>query len=544
MAKEIVEESVDQLALARAHKETGNVAEALAVAEAYLIEVGARHSVDDIALIDQIMELLKELRGNETEQHGATMTDTVEAKPPSNPGGPAEINQNPNDENDENAGWSALCPKCKKVQPIVEAKELMVGKRKGMQGTCKECKGKVSWFPEPTKESTRYVSECVNLREAKLDSEAKTVEVTVIHPGWSANDRYYDPNVLKESVDLFVNCKAYADHPGRSSEVDRPERSVRDIVGYYPKVWLDEFGAIKAQLKVLGEAVEWLWPLIEETVRTGVDLVSTSINALGKVTEGEVAGRKGAIVNKIVKANSADVVTTAAAGGKFERILASDREMTGDLLAAMDYDEWVQSRPDFATRLKEELKTARKDEADAALAKELTETKKIITDSEAKLVEVKLQLDNVTAEYSKTKTDLTAELDGYKAGVDAKIQEAIEAKDVEIAKLRENIVAGETAHRADKLLWEAKLPEGVDVRERIVGKTDEEAKTIIEAARADYRKLVLKEGTVSVRGNGPEKKPLANEVSSILGVGIEVLPGERPEQYAVRKRMLETRGGR
>jgi hypothetical protein len=469
-----------------------------------------------------------------------TPVAAAEAKPPSNPGGPAEINQNPNDENDEDEGWSAYCPKCKKKQEIIEAKEMTVGKRKGMRGTCKECKGKVDWFPDAPKESARYVSEGIDLREATLDNDAKTVELTIIKPGWSANNRYYDKNILKESVALFENCKAYADHPGRNADADRPERSIRDIVGYYPKVWLAETGAIKAQLKVLGEATGWLWPLIEETVRTGVDLVSTSINALGKVTEGEVEGRKGAIVNQIVKANSADVVTTAAAGGKFERILASDDGMTSDLLAAMGYDEWVQGRADYAVRLREELKTARKDEADVALREEIGTAKKTIEDGKAELTAVQAKL----VEAQAASEAAVKELNEYKACGDTKIQEAVKAKDTEIAQLRNDLAAERSARLADRLLSEAKLPDGVDVREKILDKTEEEAKTIIEEARAGYRKLVLKEGAVPVSGNGPEKTPLTNPVASILGVDVVTLPGERPEEYAVRKRrVLESRGG-
>lgn len=514
-----------------------------------------------------------------------------EATPVDDVGGPTEMNVSKVavEPSEEDKGWNAFCPKCKKNQNIVEAKETTVGKRKGMMGLCEACKSKVSWFPDAAKESARYVSEGIPLLEAKLDSTAKTVEVTIIRPGWSMNDRYYSSESLKESAALFENCKAYADHPARNAEVDRPERSIRDIVGYYPKVWVADNGAIMGQLKIIGESVNWLWPLIEETVNTGVPLVSTSINALGKVTEGEIDGRKGAIVQKIIKANSADIVTQAAAGGKFERLLASDDSFTKDLIAAMDYDEWVTSRPEYAVRLRDEMKTARKDEVNEAVRKELDETKaalleattalatekaesekklsEIQTASETKLTEAQKTVDTAVAESETKLSEATralgskdaeivelkgasdkaiAELkESYEAQIaelteskNREITELVEAKGNEIAELQAKLAAGDSAYRADKLIWEANLPEGLreETRKKIMGKETEDAKGIIESVRQEARKLVLEEGTVPVKETPKSTPSYTNPVASVLGVNFVSMPGETAEAYAARKR--------
>jgi cation transport regulator ChaB len=450
---------------------------------------------------------------------------------------------------DDDEGWSsedpvALCPKCKKKVAIVEGKKGMVGKRMSVSGKCKECGGKVSYMPdEKTKESNRYVSELVSLREAKIDEANKSVELTIIKAGWSANDRYYSPDVLKEAADLFTNCKAFADHPRRSEDTDRPERSVRDIVGYYTKAWSED-GKVKAHLKVMGEAVGWLWPLIVETVNTGVDLVSTSINALGQVQEGEVDGRRGNIVQKIVKANSADVVTTAAAGGRFERLLASDSNaFTDDLLAAMPYDEWVRCRPDFAIKLREELKTARKDEADAALRKDYDTMKESLDAAAKEVVDGNTKL----VEMASVRDKVLADLASLKEGEAVKIAEAVKAKETEVADLREKLAASNAEHLANKLLWEAALPDSLraGLYDKVLGKPEAEARQIVESARAEARRLVLKEGTVHVQGTPAlgNAGVRANPVASLMGVSVVPLANETAEEYVMRKRLLEAKGG-
>jgi hypothetical protein len=50
---------------------------------------------------------------------------------------------------------------------------------------------------------------------------------------------YYTKQALESAVPAFEGKKAYADHPSRSEESDRPERSVRDIVGHYENLKLE-----------------------------------------------------------------------------------------------------------------------------------------------------------------------------------------------------------------------------------------------------------------------------------------------------------------
>jgi hypothetical protein len=169
---------------------------------------------------------------------------------------------------------------------------------------------------------TSDLHELVTLQEAELDPERHSVKVRLIRAGWSANGRYYPEATLLAAAPLWSGVKAYADHPSRSEVKDRPERSVRDIVGVYENVRHDG-DTTRADFRVIGAAREWLWPLIEESISTKRDLIGLSINALGQTSKGEAEGRKGIVVEAITHANSVDVVTEPAAGGGFEQLMMS-----------------------------------------------------------------------------------------------------------------------------------------------------------------------------------------------------------------------------
>ncbi len=492
-----------------------------------LFEVGRRHSQADVDLIDKIIGLLQELRRNEAaEPLPATEAVKVPDQDMGGEGGDVKAA-------DGKKPPMAFCPKCGKKMQMMDAKDAKVAGRPAMQGKCE--KGHpVSMFVE-TEESARtcYVSEAILLTEATavLDEAAHEVELTLIKPGWSQNDRYYSPDVLKPAAKLFEGCKAFADHPAKSQEADRPERSVRDIVGYYPKVWAGDDGSIKGRLRVIGEAVQWLWPMILETVKNGAGLVFTSINALGKVKPGEIEGRKGMVVEGIVKANSADVVTQAAAGGQFERLLASDGGFTTDLLAALGYEEWMAARPDFAVRLKEEMKTARKEE--------LVESVRVENDGlKAKVAEAEAA--------QATLQGKVGELEKERGGFDAKIRGADEAKGKALAELRQQMAAREAAHRAEVFILKANVPDVIveAVRPLVVAalaKGDEAAaREAVETERARLRKAVGAEAKVEAKGGGQQAGVLegANPVAGVLGVDVVPREGETAAEYGERKRRL------
>ncbi|MDE3074724.1 MAG: Mu-like prophage major head subunit gpT family protein [Chloroflexota bacterium] len=231
------------------------------------------------------------------------------------------------------------------------------------------------------------MTEDVNVLEAEIVSEdRREVEVTVLEAGLSKMGWYYSPDLLRRSIALFDGARAFADHPAPN---DRPERSIRDVVGYYHSPRFvpgnrqgtetrgrgsgargqeGEIGNrglpadsgpgtadsglrspdsgflagdsgpgtrdpgltgrpahIRATLRVL-ENAGWLWSLIREAIAEGrPDLIGLSVDFLGRVRNAQVDGRDVRLVESIQRLFSVDVVTRPSAGGRFERILMGEQ---------------------------------------------------------------------------------------------------------------------------------------------------------------------------------------------------------------------------
>src|SRR5579864_3206214 len=161
------------------------------------------------------------------------------------------------------------------------------------------------------------------LQEAVLSPRKREVEVVALRPGLSKNGNFWGPDVVRSIVPLFEGAKAFADHPAPG---DRPERSIRDIVGYYKEPRIGPAGELRATLHVT-EAAEWLWTLLKEAIQDGrPDVVAVSVDAEAQCRFGETSGRRVRVVEAVKRLNSCDVVTRASAGGSFERLLQADNQ--------------------------------------------------------------------------------------------------------------------------------------------------------------------------------------------------------------------------
>jgi hypothetical protein len=222
-----------------------------------------------------------------------------------------------------------------------------------------------------------------DFREARLLEGAQVagrgghvVEVTLIRAGISKNGNHYPAETLAAAAPLFERVRAFADHHGPS---DRPERSVRDLVGYYRNArYVDSVeserapaagcspsvesaagraaaasgGRIVAELHLL-PGQEWLWALIQAAAQQP-ELCGLSIDASGSVREGTVEEQTVRIVEAIQRVHSVDVVTRPSAGGSLDRIIASEPPSVleaegGTRLSAEErrrYAVIVRTRPD------------------------------------------------------------------------------------------------------------------------------------------------------------------------------------------------------
>lgn len=329
---------------------------------------------------------------------------------------------------------------------------------------------------ESARKRTGYFAELAELSEAQISEDGSIARVTLIKPGWSANGRHYSATVLKNAASLFEGGQAYADHPGKTERKDRPERSVRDLVGWYSNVKQETDGRLTADFHIVQD---WLKPVVRASVTENAKLAGLSINALGETRMGEVDGKRGIIVEGIVKHNSTDVVTTPAAGGKFESLLMSDGDsFTRDLLGAMPLDELKETlreaRPDLFKALEKEWKTPRDDKAVSAAR---------------------------------------AEADGLKTKL-ASAEKKHRASEKALNEARREVAILKRALLVDRLLSESKLPKEWrdDIRAQLVGAKDETVMASIldrEMAKANRRVRP----PLAVNGGGKAVAPMASPLA-------------------------------
>lgn len=179
------------------------------------------------------------------------------------------------------------------------------------------------------------------------DKTGSKWRVLLIKAGTSGNRVHYPEKVLREAAPLFEGTKAFADHPGKSDNLNRPERSIRDVVGWYDKVeWSPEQRGLTADFHVL-ESADWLRQSLMSSWKGGnPTLLGFSINAAGTKSGKLVEG--GALLEAITHVRSTDVVTTPGAGGRVLDVLESARGVS-------ELDELRETLDGFRAELMESV---------------------------------------------------------------------------------------------------------------------------------------------------------------------------------------------
>lgn len=223
----------------------------------------------------------------------------------------------------------------------------------------------------------------VPIIEAVAGTKGRQWDVVLITAGRSLNNRTYPAELLRRAAPLFEGAFAYADHPDPA--VAHRDRSIRDKVGRFSNVRFDTWtqdGKVTEGLRArLTVVASWLRDLLLEAADAGEpEFVGFSINAKGRV------GARG-IVESIDAVDSVDVVSTPAAGGRVERLVASVErsshmdETAVDVAAIVEekvkaaveaITETLAPKVDEVAEIKKELA---KSNARAALAEALAEAK-------------------------------------------------------------------------------------------------------------------------------------------------------------------------
>jgi hypothetical protein len=238
-------------------------------------------------------------------------------------------------------------------------------------------------MPDAIKESGEVVDihgDLVMLNEAAIKRDGST-RLKLIAPGWGSSG-YYSADVLKrDGPEVFTEgLKTYIDHPTKEDDKARPERSLKDLAGVLTSTaeW-DESGpdgpGLYANAKIFSTH--------RETLSEMAPHIGVSIRALGRANVGEIAGRKGPIIESISIARSADYVTAAGAGGKIANLEESARVATEQTIVKEG-----TTMPDIEVEeARREAASARAEASAATTA--LTEVKSQLTAAQTTIAEWK-----------------------------------------------------------------------------------------------------------------------------------------------------------
>lgn len=225
--------------------------------------------------------------------------------------------------------------------------------------------------------SISFTSKFVRLQESAASDDGigpTRFDVILLQEGLGnlKDTYYYTKEALNSAVPIFEGKKIYADHPSATDEQVRPERSVRDVLGHFENIHVEESEDGRSQL--CGEVViladkpfEWARGLMRHAVEFSKkypdkEFIGLSINASGDAEEVSIddfikendipksilpklltAKEQGSEfvhpVRAIVDAVSCDMVTEAGAGGRILDLLEKEFTMSKNKKKVIESDE-------------------------------------------------------------------------------------------------------------------------------------------------------------------------------------------------------------
>jgi len=195
----------------------------------------------------------------------------------------------------------------------------------------------------------------LRLREAVTSEPAtndadQTARVVIITEGLgNLRDRnYYAKTAVQSCADVFNGKQFYIDHPSKVDEENRPERSVRDLAGYFSDTQVgsipdQESGEnLAACFATLNFAESEPGRLAYAQVKTALKyqkkfpnekdvFCGISINGGGVSHPDKISGMPVNMVTEIKEAFSADIVTKPARGGKFIAMMQEAQKLAKHL---------------------------------------------------------------------------------------------------------------------------------------------------------------------------------------------------------------------
>ena len=149
----------------------------------------------------------------------------------------------------------------------------------------------------------------------KPDPTGARIRVRVIDAGTGSSGIYPASTIEAAAPLVKRGTPIYLDHPTVTESMERPERSVKDIAGYFETggVYDVETKAIVAEASII--------PHWREAVSAMSEHIGLSIRADGEVQEAQ--GKR--VITRLNSIESVDLVTKAGRGGKVLALLESAR---------------------------------------------------------------------------------------------------------------------------------------------------------------------------------------------------------------------------
>lgn len=228
--------------------------------------------------------------------------------------------------------------------------------------------------------------------------EDGSIPVLIITPGWGSSG-YYSPEVLERAAPRYAaGTQMFWDHPTRSDEQERPERSLRDLAATLSEAGHWEANGprgpgIYSRMKV--------FPQFAEAVKALAPNIGLSHYAWGPSKEGEAEGRRGPIIEDITGVRSVDFVTLPGRGGAileaFREAAASAPEPNPEQKTeepmtekTLTLESLRTEHPDLVEALRREVEnSAAVKEAQAQQEKKLAEAEKALAEARAENARLK-----------------------------------------------------------------------------------------------------------------------------------------------------------
>lgn len=250
---------------------------------------------------------------------------------------------------------------------------------------------------------TLVLTERLDLSEAQLDAENRVLQnVVLIRAGLSANRRRYTESVLQAAVPVFEGAKAYDSH-------SRNERKVSDLTGWYANVRYTDGKLIADRYFSRTDAGRNVMSIAEDIVAgiAPATLAGLSINAVGKGKTVKADGGDVLEVEAISAANSVDDVTEPAAGGAYalQAGLTGD-SLAADVLAAIEYEEWIAARPEYTARMQREWSTVRQDAAVKAAQAEADQLRRSLKEAQDAIKRIEAEREAAARETVQARREL------------------------------------------------------------------------------------------------------------------------------------------